>query len=59
VTSKIEYANFEGYKSQVFSGNITIELKNFGLNFIPYQLEFIKITPLIKKCKPIKNNCNQ
>ena len=59
VTSKVEYENFNAYKNQIFKGNIAIELKNYGVDFTSFQLEFIKVTPSNEECEIDNNDCKK
>ncbi len=54
ITSKAEYDEWQDYKNQRFTKNINIELQNYGTTFIPFQLEFMRITPIPYKCKENK-----
>ncbi len=46
ITSKIDYETLMDYRYQCFSEQLNITLENYGLSFIPFRLEFIKVTPL-------------
>jgi len=55
ITSKAEFNEWQDYKNQRFTKNISIELQNYGVNFIPFQLEFMRIIPIPpKQCKKTK-----
>ena len=44
-TSKKDYENLAYSGSQFFQDRITITTSNYGIDFTPYRLEFIRISP--------------
>jgi hypothetical protein len=45
-TSKSEYAIMQSHNNQSFRNKLKVETKNYGVEFIPYTLEFLKVTPI-------------
>ena len=58
ITSKTEFENWSEQRNQQFSNTITVETKNYGLLFVPYQLSFMRIQPTPNSTKQLKNNGN-
>ncbi len=54
LTSKAQFEQWSEYKNQIFTNNIVVETENYGVSFVPYQLSFMRISPL-----PEKKNCKQ
>ncbi|PLX10316.1 MAG: hypothetical protein C0594_05120 [Marinilabiliales bacterium] len=46
VTSKADFENQNSYRYQCFSQWLKITIENYGITYIPFQLEFIKVTPI-------------
>ena len=49
ITSKKDYENLSYSGYQFFQERITILTKNYGVTFTPYRLEFVRISPNVKK----------
>jgi hypothetical protein len=45
-TSQTEYDTLKAHKNQSFRNNLKVETKNYGTEFVPFSLEFLKITPI-------------
>jgi len=55
-TSKSDYEKLSYIRHQFFQDRITITTANYGLYFIPYRLEFIRISPNKKRIAQSPNN---
>jgi hypothetical protein len=51
-TSKLDYEHLTYARHQFFQDQINVTTNNYGIDFIAYQLEFIRISPN----KPVLNN---
>ncbi len=45
--SKIEFENYQGYGNQSFRNKLRVKTMNYGIDFTPFTLEFLKVTPII------------
>jgi len=45
-TSQSEYDVLQSHKNQSFRNKLKVETRNYGSEFIPYTLEFLKVTPI-------------
>lgn len=45
-TSQAEFDVLTSHQNQSFRNKLKVETKNYGVEFTPYTLEFLKITPI-------------
>jgi len=45
-TSQADYDILTAHKNQSFRNKLKVETKNYGAEFTPYSLEFLKVTPI-------------
>jgi len=48
-TSQADYDTLKGHKNQSFRNKLRVVTQNYGTSFVPYSLEFLKVTPIIRK----------
>lgn len=45
-TSQADYDTLKAHKNQSFRNKLKVETRNYGAEFTPYSLEFLKVTPI-------------
>lgn len=47
-TSQADYDTLKAHKNQSFRNKLKVETSNYGAEFVPYSLEFLKVVPIQK-----------